>query len=59
MIKEMSVKFKTLKVPFFETRRELVTMKGKENTAGKVSEEELLQLQRKVLELLQDLCQDD
>lgn len=73
MVKEMTGKLRQLGVPFFGTRSELVVLRkgskestpvdGKENEnmpveKGKISEMELVELQRKMLAILQDLCQE-
>ncbi|KAI9050973.1 hypothetical protein LZ554_005083 [Drepanopeziza brunnea f. sp. 'monogermtubi'] len=69
MVKEMNAKLRSLGVPFFGTRVELVRPIGKENSAtsgmpdskaekGMIDEAELVQLQRKMLAILEDLCSD-
>ena len=76
MVKEMTGKLRSLGVPFFGTRSELVVLKNrsKESTPvegkvsdakreelkakGKISEMELVELQRKMLAILQDLCEE-
>lgn len=67
MVKEMSVKLKSLGVPFFGTRTELVkkpckdpaqsgNFDGAGDTKKVITESELVDLQRKMLNLLEDLC---
>jgi hypothetical protein len=68
MIKEMSTKLRSLGVPFFGTRVDLVRPVGKESSGtdgsvgpeekGMIDEVELVKLQRKMLALLEDLCND-
>lgn len=69
MVKEMTAKLRSLGVPFFGTRSELVRPIGKEATAsrgtpdskdekGTIDEVELVKLQRKMLAILEDLCSD-
>lgn len=81
MVKEMSTKLKSMGVPFFGTRTELVRVSGpkdgmikkdkKEEASGlnldgssevkkeegrKIDEEDLIGLQRRMLDILEDLC---
>lgn len=69
MVKEMSAKLKSLGVPFFGTRTELVKKPGKDSTSNGeleeggdskkfISEKDLVDLQRKMLNLLEDLCSE-
>lgn len=65
MNREMSNRLRSLGVPFFGTRSDLVRPAGKEVTAddtkdGKVmiDEVDLVKLQRKMLAILEDLCND-
>lgn len=68
MTREMSNKLRSLGVPFFGTRSDLVRQAGKEAAAtstestkdGKmvIDEVELVKLQRRMLSILEDLCND-
>ncbi|PVH87261.1 hypothetical protein DL98DRAFT_270015 [Cadophora sp. DSE1049] len=69
MVKEMTAKLRSLGVPFFGTRSDLVRPIGKEANAssgtpdrkdekGLIDEIELVKLQRKMLAILEDLCID-
>jgi hypothetical protein len=64
MNREMSNRLRGLGVPFFGTRSDLVRPAGKEPTEstkdGKVmiDEAELVKLQRKMLTMLEELCND-
>ena len=66
MVKEMMAALKRLGVPFFGTRRELVRVPGKEGEGaggghggkGMIDEAELINLQRRMLSILEDLCND-
>lgn len=68
MIKEMSTKLRSLGIPFFGTRVDLIRPAGKDltGTEGSVVSEEkamidevdLVKLQRKMLAILEDLCND-
>lgn len=68
MTREISNKLRSLGVPFFGTRSDLVRPAGKEeselhtesNRDGKVmvDEAELVKLQRKMLTMLEELCND-
>jgi len=68
MVKEMSTKLKSLGVPFFGTRVDLVKPVGKELSGtdgsvvpegkGMIDEVELVKLQKKMLAILEDLCND-
>ncbi|KAK0104570.1 hypothetical protein ONS95_004856 [Cadophora gregata] len=69
MVKEMTAKLRSLGVPFFGTRSDLVIPNGKEANAvsgtadrkdekGTIDEIELMKLQRKMLIILEDLCSD-
>lgn len=64
MAREMSAKLRSLGVPFFGTKRELVRIAGSSGSeAGKdqngmIDEAELVMLQRKMLVILEDMCSD-
>ncbi|PBP27251.1 hypothetical protein BUE80_DR001649 [Diplocarpon rosae] len=69
MVKEMNAKLRSLGVPFFGTRSDLVRPVGKEKALssgksdqearkGVIDEAELVKLQRKMLKILEDLCSD-
>jgi hypothetical protein len=67
MVKEMNSRLKSLGVPFFGTKTELVRIAGKEKMSGfdrtkdekgVIDEVELVKLQRKMLVILEDLCSD-
>lgn len=61
MVKEMSAKLKGFGVPFFGTRSELVRKRGGEPADGdgkKINEMELVELQRRMIALLEDLCNE-
>lgn len=66
MVKEMTNRLRSLGVPFFGTRSELVRANGKEAPAihdaerakSMIDELELMKLQRKMLVILEDLCSD-
>ncbi len=68
MTREMSNNLRNLGVPFFGTRSDLVRPAGREGTApsadgpkdGKVmiDEAELVKLQRRMLTILEELCND-
>lgn len=69
MVKEMSAKLKGFGVPFFGTRAELVRKKGDVNETGedkedrkgegkKIDEGELVELQRRMIGILEDLCSE-
>jgi hypothetical protein len=69
MVREMTAKLRSLGVPFFGTRAELVRVDGKERAEearsdgpkdgnGAIDEVELVKLQRRMLTLLEDLCGD-
>lgn len=64
MVKQMAAKMATMGIPFFGTKPELVRPKDDvagpedEKKKGTVSERELQELQRKMLELLEDLAKD-
>jgi hypothetical protein len=71
MVREMTAKFRNLGIPFFGTKTELVRVKGdssdKAEAGGSqaskdgnrmIDESELVELQRKMLALLEDLCSD-
>jgi hypothetical protein len=69
MVKEMTAKLRSLGVPFFGIRSDLVRPIGKEANAssgtadpkdekGTIDEVELVRLQRKMLAILEDLCSD-
>jgi len=69
MAKEMSARLKGLGVPFFGTRAELIKTKGSEDASGHgeasnqskdmIDESDLVELQRKMLVILEDLCRDE
>jgi len=66
MVREFTAKLKSLGVPFFGTKSELVRVAGKETEAsgphgpkdekGMIDEADLLKLQKKMLAILEDLC---
>jgi hypothetical protein len=70
MAKAMSSDLKNLGVPFFGTRSSLVWKRGSEPSIGnslggsdgptdrdgKIGEQELVKLQKRMLELLEDMC---
>ena len=61
MVKEMSARLKGFGVPFFGTRSELVRKKGEEpveEDGKKIGEMELVELQRRMIALLEDLCDE-
>ena len=63
MVREMNAKFRGLGIPFFGTRSELVRPAGKEVSGAKeekgmIDEVELVKLQRRMLEILEDMCND-
>jgi hypothetical protein len=69
MVKEMSARLKNLGIPFFGTRTDLVILDSQrksqgeawaatERAKGRVDEVELVELQRRVLTILEDLVQD-
>ena len=67
MVREMTAKLRTLGVPFFGTKSELVRIAGREEgdginrpkiEKGMIHEAELVKLQRKMLAILEDLCND-
>jgi len=71
MVKEMSAKLKGLGVPFFGTKGELVRKKGQEIEEDKgerkveggqegkmIDEGELVELQRRMIGILEDLCSE-
>ena len=66
MVREMTGKLRSLGVPFFVTKSELVKLAGKEeggsdsprNEKSMIDEVELVKLQRKMLAILEDLCND-
>jgi len=68
MVKEMSTKLRSLGVPFFGTRVDLVRPVGKEASRtdggvgaaekGVIDEVDLVKLQKKMLAILEDLCDD-
>jgi hypothetical protein len=68
MVKEMSTKLRSLGVPFFGIKVDLVRPAGKESSGtegrvapeekGMIDEVELVRLQRKMLAILEDLCND-
>lgn len=70
MVREMNGKLRNLGIPFFGTKSELVRIPGKHdatNRAGTAStegekdmidEDELVELQKKMLNILEDMCND-
>lgn len=68
MVEEMSARLKAMGIPFFGTKPELIKKKnkdganaitdGSEEHNGVIEEVRLLELQRKMLVILEDLCQD-
>ena len=66
MVKEMMAALRKLGVPFFGTRSDLVRVPGKEGrgdgrdgqSMGMIDEVELINLQRRMLVILEDLCSD-
>lgn len=68
MIKEMSTKLRSLGIPFFGTRVDLIRPAGKDSTGTEgsvvpeekamIDEVDLVKLQRKMLVILEDLCND-
>lgn len=70
MVREMNGKLRNLGVPFFGTKSELVRMPGRVDAAngkaanateeekGTIDESDLVELQRKMLNILEDLCND-
>jgi hypothetical protein len=71
MVKEMSAKLKGFGVPFFGTKAELVSRKGVVKGDGsdaavigegidskKIDEAELVELQRRMIVILEDLCSE-
>lgn len=68
MVKEMSTRLRNLGVPFFGTRSDLVIPIGKEELKGgngdkeldkgTIHETELVKLQRKMLGMLEDMCNE-
>lgn len=71
MINATMAELQAIGVPFFGLRRELVVQEGKvevdqemdggvrkENGRKRLREEEVLALQRRMVELLEDLCQE-
>ena len=69
MTKEFSAKLKSLGVPFFGTKNELVRMAKKDGSENKdsqvsiggkgmIEELELIKLQKKMISLLEDMCGD-
>lgn len=68
MIKEFTAKLRSLGVPFFGTKSELVRVRrkgpddgnrgGPEVEQGLIDEADLVKLQKKMLSILEDLCSD-
>jgi hypothetical protein len=69
MVKEMSSKLQSLGIPFFGTRSDLVRLASRIQTEevetstqnlerGMINEQELVNLQRKMLEILEGLCSE-
>lgn len=63
MVREMNAKLRALGVPFFGTRSNLVRPASKIEVAqeGKavIDEADLVKLQRRMLQILEDLCKDE
>ena len=68
MVREMTTRLRNLGVPFFGTRSDLVIPRGKEEQEdgtgkgklwqGKIREADLVELQRRILVILEDLCNE-
>lgn len=67
MVKEMNGRLRNLGVPFFGTKSELIRVEGKDGSMesldvkdkdGTIDEAELMELQRRMLSILEDLCTD-
>lgn len=68
MVREMTVRLRNLGVPFFGTRSDLIIPAGKEKLAveagdskvekGKILEVELVNLQKKMLAMLEEMCSE-
>ena len=66
MVREMTSKLRNMGVPFFGTRSDLVRFVGKEPLDGgggpdekaMIDEVDLVKLQRKMLAILEDLCNE-
>lgn len=73
MVKAMTVELTTLGVPFFGMKSDMVKKRQKLEAAGgydivddslangprgEINEEEIMKLQKRMLELLEDLCKD-
>ena len=64
MVKEMMAALRKLGVPFFGTRSDLIRVASKEGGGsgkdgqGMIEEAELIELQRRMLVILEDLCSD-
>lgn len=65
MVREMNLKLRSFGIPFFGTRTDLVRPAGKEaaegvdpTEKGVIDEAELVKLQKKMLAILEDLCND-
>jgi hypothetical protein len=68
MVKEMSTKLRSLGIPFFGTRIDLIRPAGKESSGtdrsvdpeekAMIDEVDLVKLQKKMLAILEDLCND-
>ncbi|KAF7911631.1 hypothetical protein BELL_0511g00020 [Botrytis elliptica] len=70
MVREMNGKLRSLGIPFFGTKGELVRIPGKndatnrtgstsmEGEKGMIDEDELVELQKKMLNILEDMCND-
>ncbi|QSZ35371.1 hypothetical protein DSL72_008241 [Monilinia vaccinii-corymbosi] len=70
MVREMNGELRNLGIPFFGTKSELVRVPGRSDAAngtganvtegekGVIDEEDLVKLQRKMLNILEDLCND-
>lgn len=68
MVKEFTSRLRSLGVPFFGTKSDLVRIAGKEivgngnegpkDEKGMIDEAELVKLQKRMLAILEDLCSD-
>lgn len=63
MVREMNAKLRSLGVPFFGTRSDLVRPASKKLDLTKdgdemIDEADLVKLQRRMLEMLEDLCNE-
>lgn len=62
MVREMSQRLRNMGIPFFGTRNELVVLASKASPEdvekGKIHEFDLIKLQKKMLNLLEDLSKE-